>query len=295
MSGLKLLNMSQTNSKKVGILTFEQFQGRKDIGSSRIRGTWPVKYWPEAELYQQGAQYETVIYQKAYFVEHAKVFKGVKIFDLCDPDFLNWAFRTKEMIDECDAVTTSTEALAEAIRKFTDKPVVCIPDRIDLEEVTEKKYHKGDAKTAVWFGYSTNFEMLSPVVTYLNRLDINLIVISDGGFHLPAGTKIRLTNMPHNWKTVYRDILEADIVLNPQSSRGRWKYKSNNKTVLSWALGMPVATNVEELKKFVSETARREEQVIRNKELAEKWDVRYSVEEYTALIESLKQQKYAGL
>lgn len=273
---------------KVGICTFEQYNGKKDIGSSRIRGSWLVKYWPEAELFIQGKQYDVIIYQKAYWVEHAKAFKGIKILDVCDPDFMHWGYRTVEMIEECDAVTTSTEALAETFRKITNKPVVCIPDRIDTEEIPRTKTHKGEAKWVAWFGYSSNFDMLKPVVHVLKKLNLNLIVISDGGFSLPAGNStVQLRNLPHNWKTVYEDLLEADVIVNPQSSKGRWRYKSNNKTLMGWALGIPVASNLDDLKRFLSEEERNKEGRDKLIEIEEKWKVQYSVEEYKKLIDSL--------
>lgn len=275
-------------NKRIGILKFEQFRGQKNLGSSKIRGQWLIDRWDEAEEFVQGQKYDAVIYQKAYFVDHAKHFKGVKIFDLCDPDFLHWGYRTKEMIDLCDAVTTSTEALAEAIRAFTDKPVLCIPDRINLDEIKKKKYHKGEAKWVVWFGYSSNFDMLKPVTAVLKKLKLNLMVISDGGFSLGMGNDtIELKNYPFNWNTIYDDVMEGDIVINPQSTKGKWKYKSNNKSLLAWSLGMPVANDIDELRKFLSEEERRREQVKRYTELKDKWDVKYSVEEYKKLIDSL--------
>ncbi len=277
------------NNMRVGILTFEQFRGKRNLGSSKIRGHWVVDKWPEAELFVQGQKYDVVIYEKAYFVEHARVFKGIKIFDLCDPDFLHWGYRTMEMINECDAVTTSTQALADTISKFTDKPVVHISDKVNLDEIKKRKYHRGNAKWVCWFGYSTNFDMLKPVIPALKRLNLNLTVISDGGFNVGIGyaDSIELKNLPFNWKTAYDDIIDNDIVINPQSIKGKWKYKSNNKTLLAWALGMSVAEDLDDLERFIDEGERRKEQLLRYKELEEKWDVKYSVEEYRNLINSL--------
>jgi len=65
-------------------------EGRKDIGSSRIRGEWLANNCGDTEIFIQGKAYDVVIYQKAYWVEHAKLFKGIKILDLCDPDWLHW-------------------------------------------------------------------------------------------------------------------------------------------------------------------------------------------------------------
>ena len=55
---------------KIGFLTFEQFYGRKDIGSSRIRAQWLVNHWPEAELFKMGEKYDVIIYQKVYWPEN---------------------------------------------------------------------------------------------------------------------------------------------------------------------------------------------------------------------------------
>ena len=278
---------------KGAILTFERYLGKRNIGSSRIRGKWLADNWEGVELFTQGQGYDFIIYQKAYFVEHAKAFKGIKIFDLCDPDFLHWGYRTKEMLDNVDIITTSTEALAKTLRNFTTKPVVHIPDRINLKEFTTKKYHKDRARTVVWYGYSTNFEMLKPVLHFIKKLKLNLIVISDTSFLMPNAyvNSIEVRNFPHNWDTVALDIQEGDIVINPQSSKGKWKYKSNNKTLFAWAQGMPVATNLIELQKFLSEEERRKEAIKRTKELEEKWDICYSVNELKTIIKDVKKQK----
>ncbi len=275
---------------KIGVVTFEKYRGQNNIGSSKIRGHWLIDAWEGAEECVQGKKYDVVIYQKAYMVEHAKHFDGIKIFDTCDPDFLHWGYQTVEMINECDGVTTSTEALAEAIRGFTDKPVLCIPDRMNLNEFNESKIHEGVAKWAVWFGYSSNFPVLKPVVPILKRLNLNLMVISDGGFSIGSNYQdsVEIRNLPFNWQTVEQDIKDGDLVLNPQSDKGKWRFKSNNKTLMGWALGMPVAHDLESLKSFINPEARIKEQVQRRKELEEKWDIKYSVDEYKAFIESLR-------
>lgn len=281
---------------KIGILLFEQFHGRKNIGSSRIRGHWLTKHWPEAEIYKMGAKYDVVIYQKVYWVEHAQMFKGIKILDMCDADFKHWGYRIKQMVDLCDAVTTSTVPLAEYMVRLTDKPVWCIPDRLDLGGFGDlKKKHKGETKKAVWFGYSENFPMLNSAIKSLVGLKFEeLIVIADKRkpYMMPVGLrdKIGLVNLPWTPETVNQDIMSGDVVVNPTSQVGRWKYKSNNKTITAWALGMPVAHNKDELKMLMTEESRRAEGERRYKEVREKYDIRQSVEEFKKLIEEL----YAG-
>jgi len=75
---------------KGGILLFEKWHGKENIGSSRIRGHWLVKYWSEVEprdmeleLFKQGAKYDFVIFQKVYWLDFVKEFNGIKILDLC--------------------------------------------------------------------------------------------------------------------------------------------------------------------------------------------------------------------
>lgn len=275
------------------ILTFEQYEGRKEIGSSRIRGRWLVKYWDGVELFVQGQKSDFVIFQKCYWCEYAEVYNGIKIFDICDADWLHWGYRTKQMIDLCDAVTTSTEALAETFRKFTNKPVVCIPDRMDLEYHNIKKVHSGRAKNVVWFGYSDNFEMLKPVIHFLIKNNLNLIVISNKDYRLQSNQigKLEVTNYRWTEDTVNENIIKGDIVVNPKSSKGKWKYKSNNKNLTAFALGMPVATNVEELVRFIDCNERIEEVGKRAKELKEKWDVKLSIKSYQELIKKLMDKK----
>ena len=308
--------MKNINNLKGGVVTFEKFNGRKDIGSSRIRGEWLCNHWENLQIFKQGGQYDFILYQKAYWVEHAKKFKGIKIFDICDPDFLHFGYRTKEMIEECDAVTTSTRELAEQFKNFTDKPVVCIPDRVDLNIHTLHKMHKGRAKKVVWYGYSDNFEMLHIVMHFLEKFGLDLIVISNKNF-LPQMNYVKpeievgmntfetdevleeqkkkkhwvsIKNIRWNHETADRDILEGDIVINPTSKNGKWKYKSNNKTIKSWALGMPVAQDINDLEKFLDENERRDEANKRLIEVKQEWDVKKSVEEYKKLIKKLSHE-----
>jgi len=278
---------------KIGIITFEKYEGRRNIGSSRIRGRWLVDKWENAELFKQGEKYDVVIYQKAYWVEHARLFKGIKILDLCDPDWLHWGYRTKEMIENVDAITTSTEALAEGLRQFTDKPVICIPDRINQDYFRKKKQHAGRATYVGWFGYSSNFEMLQPVITFLIKNSLNLIVVSDGTFSPQSNNvgKIKVLNKKWSETTVHDDLLTCDFLINPQAERGKWKYKSNNKTLTGWALGLPVASNVSDLTRFLSQEEREKEAKTRLNEINEKWDISRSIEEYTALISELEKTK----
>jgi len=278
---------------KVGFLDFAKYHGRKQVGSSDIRCHWLINNLENSEQFKCGQKYDAVIYQKAYFAEHARIFNGIKILDLCDPDYLHWGYKIKETIDEVDAITTSTESLANGLRKFTNKPVLCIPDRIDLNLHKEKKVHIGNAKKVVWFGYNTNFSMLDSSLQCLYDNGLDLIVISNKEYKLPYiyESKIDIENVKYDVETVNSALLRGDFVINPQSANGKWKFKSNNKTIKAWSLGLPVAHNPEEVRSFILEEARISESNKRLKEVIEKWDVKISVKELQDLILKLKDNK----
>lgn len=274
----------------VRFIGFDQWQGKFDIGSSRIRCDWPIKYWPEAKRFKTGERPDVMIYQKAYWIDHMKAFNGIKILDICDPDWLDMNSRVIETIQYVDGITTSSQALADDLKKMVDVPVICIPDRVDLEVHQDRKKHFGTAQSVVWFGYSHNFEVLYQCLGTIEKLKLDLIVISNNAFIPPPAFRGKIDVINHKWQldTVNKDIITGDIVLNPKLNIGRFKYKSDNKTITSWALGMPVATNDRELKNLLSQEAREQESAKRLKEVEEKYDVRLSVQEYKDFIEILK-------
>ena len=281
---------------KIGFLLYENIIGNKNAASSRIRGKWLIKYWPEAEEFVYGRKYEVVIYQKCYPVDHAKLFKGIKILDLADPDH---TIREPiiEMMRYCDAMTVSSEALRDFYQTMIDKPVVFIDDRQDLEYLKEKKQHKGRAKEVVWYGYSHNSHVLKAVLPSLERLKLGLSIISDSMTTVTAYSKERREKrvkerwIKWNLDKVNREIIKSDIVIMPSSMKPNDRFKSLNKTTNAWALGMPVANTADDLEKFLSEEARKKEAEKNLKIVKEKFDVRISVQEMKDLINKLKNDK----
>jgi hypothetical protein len=288
---------SDTCDKTVGIVTFDVATRHPQAGSSRIRARWLLRYWPEAEIFAQGRKYRAVVFQKVYWLEYARRFDGLKILDVCDPDFLDWraAPAVIEMMDACDAVTASTSALAAVLKRYTATPVRHVPDRLDLESFArhDKKDHRGRGRTTTvaWYGYGSNLPMLESIVDTIVENEIpNLIVISDRcDYALPvqAARHVALENVTWDLGSVDDHLLRADVVLNPQASVGRWKYKSDNKTAAAWALGLPVAHNSVELCQLMTEEARVREADYRLKYVYENYDVRRSVDEYRALMAEL--------
>lgn len=281
---------------KIGFVTFEKAANREfnSAGSSRIRARWVAKYWPEADgEWIIGKEYDVLIFQKVYWDEMMENFKGIKILDLCDPDWLEGKDVMK-YITMADACVTSTEALADYIRKFfpPDKIIRCIPDRVDLEEHKPiKQEHEETAKSAVWFGYSHNAHYLQKTFDFLIKKNIKLTFISDQKIMLPSVYQTLKTDfIKYRYQTIYQELIKHDLCLLPETKEDdlKGRYKSNNKVLTAWALGIPVVQNPDDLERFSGPTERKKEAEVRLKEVREKWDVKTSVKEYQDLIEEIK-------
>ncbi len=272
----------------VAMLTMEQHDNRRgnSVGSSRIRGRWMMKYCKEIVPFANGVDYDAVIYQKAYYKEHMAAFKGVKIFDICDPDWLDNRPIT-EVAQLVDAFTVPTEALQKFLQQITDKPVVIIPDRIDPEEHTPiKEKHYGKARTAVWYGYSNNQVILDQAMICLQTEMIQLVVISDRNY--PAAD----VNVAYDYGTINDEIIKHDMVLMPEvTGNYRHSFKSNNKTISAWALKMPVANTPEDIIRFKDPEERNKEAELRYNEVMTHYHVKQSGPQYLELIKSIQLQR----
>ncbi len=279
---------------KIGIFSFEMYENRQkdSVGSSRIRCTWLMNHWPDAELYKIGKKYDVIIFQKVYFPRLMKEFDGIKILDMCDPDWLDGK-AVKESIDLCDAVTTSSDNLRLFIQKMTDKPVEWIDDRIDLDKHKDRKQHVGTAKAVVWYGYHNNHSMIDGTLSTLKRLGLQLTVISDMPYYPSksiAGVEEEwlvknIKNIKYDPNTINQELIAGgDMVINPKSETGKYKFKSENKTHIAWAIGMPVAKTGEDVELFMDAGERTAEAERRLKDVAELHDVRHSVKQYEDLI-----------
>ena len=278
---------------KIGICTFEQYHGKKEIGSSRIRGHWIAKAWGEdCEIYKTGRKYDVLIFQKVYWSEMAKSFKGIKILDMCDADWLEWGPKIFETAQYCDYITTSSLELAKFMVKNQDTPVAFIADRIDFDELPSPKKHSGELKKIAWYGYSSNFEVLYGALPAIKKRGLELTVISNNVFRLPTGmTDIEITNLPFNPKTIYDDLQRSDAVLNPKLKTGRFKYKSNNKDTLPWALGLPSIENEKEFDDIIDGDKRQEVSDRLYRTAKEEYDISLSVRDLKDIIKDIDEQR----
>ena len=281
---------------KIGIFPFQKYHGRRQgtIGSSVIRGEWLVDVWDEAEIFQEAKKYDAIIFQKVYWKKYLEAYDGIKILDLCDPDWLSGDLLLKQMEPLVDAFTCSSQGLADFVEKIVDKPVYCIPDRVNLDIMNAKKEHKGVAKRVGWFGYYHNAEAVLPyVIKYLDKLNLELLVISNQKFENTTRHDIGLEWRKFDWQSITDDLLSCDMILNPPIPNVKKRshmYKTNNKSLISWALGIPVASNLDELKDLMGEKERIEEAEKKLKMIKEEYDVKLSVKQFKEIINKICQK-----
>lgn len=273
---------------KIGLLTMEKYENRKpnSVGSSRIRGRWVMKYCQEIEEFKNGVAYDVVIYQKAYWKDHMQRYQGIKIFDLCDPDWFDGR-PIVEVLEYVDAVTVPTQALQKYIQQMTDKPVVVIPDRIDPDDhLPVKERHIGRARTAVWFGYGQNQAVLDQAVGVIQSMGLQLVVISNTKYYQAD------VNVPYDYATFNQELIKHDIVVLPTYTKDiKFIFKSNNKTLTARALRMPVANEVPDLERFLDPLEREREAEMRYNEVIGTYHAELSGREFLALIYKLQAGK----
>lgn len=267
-------------------LTYSRYHGKGDVGSTRLRVHQLYKYWPEYGEYKYGEFPDVIVFQKVYvqqdwkFIEH---FENIKILDICDPDWMEQQ-NIKQTCDAVDGVTVPTETLKEFISQLTDKPIKVIPDRHDIENIPELKIHTGKAKTAAWFGYSHNAELLKSVLPVLERYGIELTIISnDNPLWLP----------PHKFQkfdheTLLQDLRAFDICVLPEGNRPKDRFKSNNRSTLAWLAGVPVVKDLESLELMLNAKNRNKEAKACYTRAMKDYDVKLSVQEMKDFIKELK-------
>lgn len=285
----------------VKFFTFENFHNKRNIGSTTIRVRNLLKHWPEAGIYKYGEKPDVLIFQKVYVTDSRQglyqfpiTYKGgLKILDLCDPDWTvhnNWLVAT---VNGVDAVTASSQAIVDFVKQITDKPVVLIKDRFDLKDFPKKKVHSGKAKDIVWFGYSHNAELLRGVVFHCLKRKLRLTVVADSDPHIYQVVGDDSFKPYYNFikydENAYTKIQGNDICVLPKGSRPQDRFKSDNKTTIARLLGLPVATTPEDLDKFSDPDERNKEVEKWYSSTQQEYDVKNSVKEYKELISKLSE------
>lgn len=284
---------------QIKIFTFEKYHGKRDIGSTRIRVHNLIKHWDEADLYNYGDKADVMIYQKVYASYNYKLpltYPAIKILDICDPDFKDTPdIFIKQTMDAMDAVVVPTEPFKTFLQQMTDTPVHIIKDRFDLTEFPEKKVHTGKAKTIVWYGYAHNVGGLKLAMPSIEKRGLKLHVVANSD---PTPYRMCMdsrkygeemyTFAKYEHPSAYKEIQKGDICVLPPTNRPFDMFKSENKTIISQLLGVPVATNAEELDALMEADQRNTAIDTIYDKIREEYDCVQSVIQYKQIIEDIK-------
>ena len=260
------------------------------VGSSILRAKWLVEAWPELTEWNHGDQADALIFQKAYWLAMMKDYQGKKILDLCDPDWMDNSLRLVETAELVDAITCSNEGLTDFVKQSVKHiPVVTVPDRLNLDYFTNRKQHTGKATRVVYFGFKHNADIvLSQVLPSLANLGLELLIVSNKAPSLVATYGVSIKYVKWDQSRAYQDIQFADFAINPSFPNANFRYKSNNKTLVAWGLGLPVANQGHEMERFLDPAERTKEAALRWDEIKEHWDINLSVLQYKAILDDIK-------
>lgn len=281
----------------IRVQDFSRYHGKNPAtGSTYIRVHQLIKYWPEADIYKYGEKPDVMMYQKVYVTpdyrwpEH---YEGIKILDICDPDWFQGQASIVETASFMDAITCPTEKMAEFCRQFHDR-VKVIPDRFDLELIPKPRPHKGKANHVVWFGYAHNAEALRYAIPAIERMKLKLTVISNDDPVAYRWGKREDTSyykfVKYDEDTIYKELQKADFAVLPDNHRPEDVFKSNNKTIKANLAGLPVAKTLDEMELYMDGEARRKWFDENYSTIQEAYDIRKSVEDYKRLIDEIKNE-----
>ena len=280
---------------KIAALSWQRYHGRKagSIGSSVIRVDWLCQADTDFVPWSHGISYDAIIMQKVYWRDLLVDFHGASILDLCDPDWYDSSVDIAELSKLCGAITVNTQVLADSLRGYVQCPIFVVPDRINFSQLPAPRAVSGErAKIVAWYGYIQNArEVLGMVLDDLARLHLKLLVVSNMSYEPLDTHGVEIINVPWEHGSAWREIQRADIVLNPRWFTPRFTYKSNNKTIIAQALGLPVAYDIEELEALMEPDGRKKQLRDIDAKLHWDYDIKRSAEQYKQIIAGINAKK----
>jgi hypothetical protein len=276
-----------------GIIPFTYAGGNlKAVGSTFLRVDCLTDCTPDFEKWIHGKKYDNLIFQKVYWKEMMELFRGPKILDLCDPDWFHEDIDIIEIGHLADAITCSSEGLTALVKNyFPAKRVSHVPDRLNFDKFPlPHATHEKKAEEAVWFGFIHNaHETLEALAPALQKHGLRLRIISDKPYSKKDDIlKCRPKFIKYEQATAYSLIKESDMVLNPAAGKAFYKYKSNNKTVIGWKLGLPVAITNEDIERFMDPDERNREVQEKKNMVETEYNITRSAEQYREIIRDIR-------
>ena len=211
---------------------------------------------------------------------------GVRlILDMADPHWDNVNYNPNgvsrgllnQILPFVDVVTLPTDEIKCSFMQYRqDKVLKIIPDSIDLSTHNKVvKHKKKDKYNILWYGSFGNIESLELARKDLERLgkeyNIKLTAIYDMGHgtDVKPYDNVELSCIEWSEQVVIAELLKSDLSINPRFVNWK-KYKSNNKTIKAWSLGVPCIERdfYKEIKKYLrSQALRNKEGTKRRKEV----------------------------
>jgi hypothetical protein len=236
-----------SSSLVTGIIPFTYFvTEQKPVGSTALRVDNLTACAPDFRKWVHGAKYDALIFQKAYWKEMMELFQGPKILDLCDPDWLRESIDIIELGSLVHAVTCSSRPLTELMQGyFPGKPVVYVPDRLLPSAFPLPEGPTADrAQSGLVRIYPQCTVRPFLLVPALKAHRMELTILSNepypeedevAALRLILSGTIRPQPTPHPGLRCGAE---------PRSQRAFFKYKSLNKSLIAWQLGLPVAVTL---------------------------------------------------
>lgn len=314
--------MQYLESLKIGFCTYETIWkkwGRKsEVASTRIRVNFPYKYMKNAIIsddFDELSKCDAVIFQTRYEKEAIALAKELKeegkivLLDFTDPLWdenicMEKVNNIKKMCQYADMMMLPTGGLSLMFTNFYNNLAIAIvPDRIDLDLYTTLVPHRDKQKyRIVWHGAYGNISSIDDLAREdLERLgkdfDITLVCIYNetNKYKVKPFENIKVEMIEWSNQGVIDQLLNSDLSINPKYVFPNPRfYKSNNKTVTAWALGVPCIENnfYEEGKKFLlSADLRNIEGREKRKLVEDKFDAKLSAIELEDIVHKLALQK----
>ena len=130
-------------------------------------------------------------------------------------------------------------------------------------------------------------QVLNQVIPSLKKRNLSLYVVSNNQFFPDNDYGVEVSNINWTPNNAFIDIQSGDFCINPGSPLAEPRFKSNNKTLISWGLGMPVAETAKDLDRFLDPKERQKESDLKQIEIKDKWDITISIKEFKAFSKAL--------
>lgn len=302
---------------KIGFLVLDSTVNN-ETASTRIRVHYVTKYlkckWAVSDTRKDLLECDVVLFQTRWTDQDLLLAKELKerkipiILDITDPEWdtrytqctaVN--FRLETMIKLADCITFSSKKLMEWFNNvYPGNDTVTIIDRIDLDVHNKIRIHKDkDEKTIVWYGSWANLKSLELAREDLEKLglEINIklkLIYDKTAKHDIKFKNIKVEKIEWTEEKTIEALLDAELAINPKYKNDWRDYKTNNKTVKAWALGVPCIEEdfYSKIKLYLGHTGYRGEEGWKlRKEVEEKYDARLSAEELENLAWNLIENK----